>query len=203
MRGGCPLVAWACPCRRTESWLPQEGGLCKSHSWTAVPASQATAAGLHLTWTACLGCGRPSPSAAGTPQAVHTDAWRGALQTPAGVHLGCCCLPMACLHFVTESVQPAKSEHSGVPQHRMGGISCMEFECESATLEHPELAEPSGSTVTVVRWSETGPAGGGTQVHVATGSHCVIASRVPACAAVTVQRGRQGQGTCAHGAALL
>lgn len=76
-----------------------------------------------------LRCGRPSPSAAGTPQAVHAEAWGGAPQTPAGVDLGCCCPPTAAAHGPTCTLlrkRPAcKIRMFLCAQHRTGSGSCM------------------------------------------------------------------------------
>lgn len=158
MRGGCPLAAWACPCQRTENWLLQGGGFCKSHSWMAFPAPQAAASGLHLTWTASSGV-RGRPPVQPGPCRPCTDAWGWGSADPRGsapglllpAHGG---RPRARLHFV-KKVSSLQNQNVPGAQHWTGGISCKlpipsAFASKLGFLEHPVLAEHSWSTVTVV-----------------------------------------------------
>lgn len=106
-----------------------------------------------------LRCGRPSPSAAGTPQAVHAEAWGGGSADPSRsgpglllpAHSG---RPRAYVYFVKKA---SSLQNQNVPvrpasdrQRLLHAACALGVESGLVFREHPVLAEPSCSTVTVV-----------------------------------------------------
>lgn len=159
MRGGCPLAAWACPCQRTENWLLQGGRFCKSHSWTGFSAPQAAASGLHLTWTARSGVGGHPPVQLGPRRPCTQKHGRGGSADPSRsgpglllpAHSG---RPRAYVYFVKKA---SSLQNQNVPvrpasdRRRLLHAACaLGVESGLVFREHPVLAEPSCSTVTVV-----------------------------------------------------